>query len=276
MGTGDDVVLVAVEPGKRRLRGGERLRFAVRAAELGDLLALGRIAVGERRIEVVDPQRVEDRRLNNVLHSLGTADPAPTLAEWLRATPGALTYEYLSRLEDRKLVRVRRWRDRGGRSHHDILYVDVARRREVLDRLDGPDGDGGDAGRGSPLLAALVQAAGLAPVAYPGLRGRAARRRLAARTEAAGTLSSAIGGAAGAVDMEKAASAAKGIDTFSRRLFGELTTLYADFGTAGHGLGHDLNAGSWTSADPSGSHHHGGHHGGGHHGDGGGDGHGGW
>ncbi|SEN04286.1 GOLPH3/VPS74 family protein [Actinacidiphila rubida] len=270
MGTGDELVLVAVEPGKRRLRGGERLRFALRAAELVDLLALGRIAMGERAIEVVDRTRVEDRRLGNVLHSLGTTVPAPDLKGWLRATPRSLTYEYLSRLEDRKLVRVRRWRDRGGRSHHDILFVDVARRREVLARLDGEDGD--------PALASLVQAVGLAHVAYPGLRGRAARRRLAARADAgpAGSAAPAVRDAARAVHEQEAAILAAGLDTFSRRVVGELADLYSDFRTGGVGLGHDLDSRGWSGGDLGGHHggHHGGHDGGGHHG--GGDGHGGW
>ena len=265
MGTGDELVLVAIEPGKRRLRGGERLRFAVRAAEVADLAAQGRIRVGERRIEVVDPERVEDRRLNNVLHSLGTADPAPGLKEWLRATPRSLAHEYLSRLEDQKLVRVRRWRDRGGRTHHDILFVDVDRRRKLLDRLDRPDRP--DAADGDGVLAALVQAAGLAPVAYPGLRGRAARRRLAARAEA-GTLTPAVGDAARVVDEETVAIVDRGLDTLGLRLIGELTDVYSDFSTGGHGLGHDLDAGGWSGGGAGGGHHGGGHHGG--------DGHSGW
>jgi Golgi phosphoprotein 3 (GPP34) len=264
MGTGDELVLVAIEPAKRRLRGGERLRFAVRAAEVADLVERGRVRVGPRRIEVVDPERVEDRRLNNVLHSLGTADPAPSLKEWLRATPRSLTHEYLSRLEDQRLIRVRRWRDRGGRTHHDILYVNADRRRKLLERMDQEDGD--------RVLASLVRTAGLGSVAYPGLRGRAARRRLAARAEP-GALAPALADATRAADEESAAGLAEGIDTFPRRLFGELADIYSDFSTGGHGLSHDLDSGGWSGGDMGGGHHGGGHHGGGHHG---GDGHGGW
>jgi hypothetical protein len=263
MGTGDDLVLVAVEPGKRRLRGGERLRFAVRAAELGDLVARGRIAVGERRIEVADPEQVEDRRLNGVLQSLGAAVPPPSLAAGFRATPRSLAHEYLSRLEDRKLVRVRRWRDRGGRTHHDILYVDVAARREVLRRLDRRDGADED---GSLVLAALVRSVGLDRVAYPGLRGTAARRRLAARTEAAGALA-AVGDAVRAAGRRNAAAEAGSVDLFTGRLFGELTAIYGRFGSAGHGFGYD--GGDWSTGETGGGHHGGEHHGGG-------EGHGGW
>ncbi|MBY8878951.1 GOLPH3/VPS74 family protein [Actinacidiphila acidipaludis] len=265
MGTGDELVLVAIEPGKRRLHGGERLRFAVRAAELADLAAQGRIRVGERRIAVLDPERVEDRRLNNVLHSLGTTSPAPSLKEWLRATPRSLAHEYLSRLEDRKAVRVRRWRDRGGRTHHDILFVDVERRRKVLAGLDQ--------GVGDDVLAALVEASGLASVAYPGLRGRAARRRLAARAEA-GALTPALTEAARAADEETAAIVSRGVEALSRRLFAELSDIYGDLTTGGHGLAHDFDLGGWSSGDLGGHHGGGDHGGGGHHG--GGDGSGGW
>lgn len=81
-------------------------------------------------------QSVEDRRLSNVLRSLSAAAPPPGLKDWLRRTPRSLTIEYLSRLEDQKAVRVRRWRDPGGRARHDILSVDLPRRRALLARLD--------------------------------------------------------------------------------------------------------------------------------------------
>lgn len=250
---GDDLTLVAIEPGKRRLHGGQRLRFALRAAELADLAARGRIRFGTPGIEVVDPQRVEDRRLNNVLRGLETAGAAPSVREWLRAAPRSLPQEYLSRLEDQKLLRVRRWRDRGGRTHHDILFVDVDRRRDVLAGLD--QGTGGDA------LAALVDVSGLAPVAYPGLRGRAARRRLAARART-GALVSASADAARAADEVTAAMVGRGIDGISHGLFGELSTIYSEVTTGGHGLGHDIDSGGWSSGDLGGGHHHvGGHHG---------------
>ncbi|WP_327369569.1 GOLPH3/VPS74 family protein [Streptomyces sp. NBC_01217] len=255
MTTGDELLLLALRPGRRRIRirAEDRLRFALRASELADLGRAGRIAIGPRRIEVRDSRQVEDRRLNNVLRSLGATAPPPSLKDWLRRTPRSLTTEYLSRLEDQKAVRVRRWRDPSGRARHDILSVDLPRRRALLARLDNVirSGPAASTADGNLTLAVLVQAAGLASAAYPGLRGIADRRRLAALATAHRLDPTA--------DEELAAALTTGADALTRRVLDELSDLYADFTTGGHGLGHDLNSGSWSEG---GTGHHGGGHGG--------------
>ncbi|MGW0936044.1 GOLPH3/VPS74 family protein [Streptomyces sp. NPDC002666] len=107
MTTGDELLLLAIVPGRQRIRirSDNRLRYALRTSELADLCLAGRIAVGRRRIEVLDTRPVEDRRLSNVLQGLGAATPPPGLKDWLRRTPRSLIVEYLSRLEDQKAVR---------------------------------------------------------------------------------------------------------------------------------------------------------------------------
>ncbi|MFJ8849963.1 GPP34 family phosphoprotein [Streptomyces sp. NPDC102437] len=138
MTTGDELLLLAIVPGRQRIRirSEDRLRYALRTSELADLCLAGRIAVGRRQIEVLDTRPVEDRRLSSVLQGLGAAAPPPGLKDWLRRTPRSLTVEYLSRLEDQKVVRVRRWRDSSGRTRNDILSVDLPRRQALLTRLD--------------------------------------------------------------------------------------------------------------------------------------------
>ncbi|MEL5956475.1 GPP34 family phosphoprotein [Streptomyces sp. CLV115] len=270
MTMGDDLLLLAIVPGRRRIRirAEERLRFALRAAELVDLGLAGRIMVGPRRIEVTDSRRVEDRRLSNVLRSLGAAVPPPGPKDWLRRTPRSLTVEYLSRLEDQKAVRVRRWRDAGGRARHDILSVDLPRRRALLSRLDSVARSGSampeDARDVS--LAVLVQVAGLASAAYPGLRGITDRRRLTALA-ASGHLTPATAGTVPGTDAELAAALTTGADTLTRRLHGELSDLYSDFTTGGHSLAHSLDPGSWSEGGATGTGHHGGGHGSGSSGD---------
>ncbi|MGW1411066.1 GOLPH3/VPS74 family protein [Streptomyces sp. NPDC002403] len=265
MTMGDELLLLAIVPGRRRIRirGGDRIRFALRASELADLGLAGRIAVGPRRIEVVDPRPVEDRRLSNVLHTLGAAAPPPDLKDWLRRTPRSLTVEYLSRLQDQKAVRVRRWRDSSGRTRHDILSVDLPRRRAVLTRLDSVvrSGSARSTADHDLTLAVLVQAARLAAAAYPGLRGITDRRRMAALATTR-RLAPATAEAAPVADEELAAALTAGADVLTRQLLGELRDLYADFTTGGHGIGHNLDPGSWSEG---GAGHHGtGHHGGGH------------
>ncbi|MFI6063018.1 GPP34 family phosphoprotein [Streptomyces sp. NPDC051286] len=269
MTTGDELLLLAIVPGRRRIRirAEDRLRFTLRASELVDLGLAGRITVSPRRIEVMDSQPVEDRRLNNVLRSLVAAAPPPSLKDWLRQTPRSLTIEYLSRLEDQKAVRVRRWREPGGRTRHDILSVDLPRRRALLARLDSVVRSGSAISTVDRdlTLAALVQAAGLAPAAYPGLRGITDRRRLATLA-ATGRLVPVTAKAALAADEELAAALTTGADVLTRQLLGELSDLYADFTTGGHSLGHDLNPGGWSEGGTGGTGHHSGGHGDGGHG----------
>ncbi|MFG1806433.1 GPP34 family phosphoprotein [Streptomyces sp. NPDC049040] len=276
---GDDLLLLAMVPGRRRIRvrSEERLRFALRAAELAELSLAGRITVGPRRIEVLDSRRVETPRLTNVLHGLASADSPPGLQSWLRRTPRSLTTEYLSRLEDQKTVRVRRQRDRGGRTRYHILSVDLPRRRAVVSRLDAAiQADPRTAAHERDLvLARLAHAAGIAGAVHPGLSGYAGRRRMAALAEMDGT-AAAVAAAVPAADGELTDALTAGVRTLTDRLDHELREVYSDLTTGGHGLGHDLHAGNWSDGG-GGGHHGGGHHGGGHHGGGDGDGgHGGW
>jgi hypothetical protein len=233
---------------------------------LADLGLAGRIVLGARRIEVRHRERTADRRLNNVLSALATAAPPLSPQEWLRTAPRTLTTEYLSRLEDSRTVRVRRSRERGGRTRTEILEVDLTRRQAVQDRMDALAGQRRDPAAPAPgdadlALAALVVSCGLDAHLYPGLRGRPARRRLA-RAGGAGT-------AVPAADAEAAEAVETGAAALTRGLSEVLSDFYSTTTTGGSGLGHDLDPGGWgLDGHPGGGHHSAGHHDGGHHGGG--------
>lgn len=63
-------------------------------------------------------------------------------------------------------------------------------------------------------------------------------------------------GAVPAADVELAAALTTGADVLTRQLLGELSDLYADFTTGGHGLGHGLDGG-WSEGGAGGTGHHG-------------------
>ncbi|WP_181010802.1 GPP34 family phosphoprotein [Streptomyces sp. SM13] len=260
MTTGDELLLLAIVPGRQRIRirSDNRLLYALRTSELADLCLAGRIAVRRRRIEVLDTRPVEDRRLSNVLQGLGAPTPPPGLKDWLRRTPRSLTVEYLSRLEDQKAVRVRRGRDSSGRTRNDILSVDMPRRQALLTRLDSVvrSGSARSAADRHLTLAVLAQAAGLAPAAYPGLRGITDRRRMAALA-ATHRPTAAAAGAVPIADVELAQALTTGADVLTRQLLGEHSDLYADLTTGGHGLGHGLDSGGWSEGGAGGTGHHG-------------------
>jgi hypothetical protein len=264
---GDELLLLALTPGRRRtrVRAPERLRYALRAAELAELALLGRVVVGERRIEVLDGGRLGVPRLDNLLALLAAAQPPPSPRGWLRAAPGSLTAEYLSRAHDQKTVRVRRHRDRVGGTSYDIDSLDVGRRGALVARLAAAvraASAGGEAGGEyayDVTLAVLAHAAGLGPALHPALRGLAARRRMAALTAPGEAVAEE---ASLAYDEELAARVELGIDGLSRGFQRQLSRIYSDMTTGGHGLGHDMSAGAWSDDLSSGGHHGGGHHGG--------------
>ncbi|MFE3517662.1 GPP34 family phosphoprotein [Streptomyces sp. NPDC059166] len=255
MTLGDELLLLAVGTGRRRprIRSENRLRAALRASELVELHLTGRIAFGPRRIEVLGTESVEDRRLDNILLSLGRTVPPPSFREWLGTAPQSLVSEYYSRLEDQKALRCRRWRDAAGRTRHDVVSVDVARRRAVVDRLGALI----DAAPGTPpdrrdlALAVLVGTADIPAAVYPGVRGLAARRRLTARTAA---WTEHLTSAQEAARLAGGGSGAPATHPFppSGRLGNELADLYSDVTTGGHGLAHSLDSGGWSDGGAGG------------------------
>ncbi|WP_406389729.1 GPP34 family phosphoprotein [Streptomyces sp. NBC_00887] len=258
MTMGDELLLLAVGTGRRhpRIRSESRLRIALSAAELAELCLAGRIAFGTRRIEIIDPGPVEDRRLNNVLLGLGRTVPPPSLHDWLRLTPRSLISEYFSRLEDQEALRSRRRRDAGGRTTHDILSVDLPRRRGVLDRLDAVTRSGPGTPPAEPYdlaLAVLVRVADIAPAVYPGVRGAAARRRLAARTATGSPLLASTQAAAPYGEGDAGTPVTQ---TFlpAGQLANELVTLYSEVTTGDQGLAHYLDSGGWSDGGST-SHH---------------------
>ncbi|MGW7417287.1 GOLPH3/VPS74 family protein [Streptomyces sp. NPDC054863] len=234
MTMGDELLLIAMGTGRRRprIRSEGRLRVALRAAELSELCLAGRITFDVRRIAVLDTAPVEDRRLNNVLTELCRADPPPSLYEWLRLAPRSLITEYLSRLEDQKVLKSRRRRDAVGHTRYEILSVDAARRRRVLDRLDSVAHSGPEmpAAPYDQALALLVRVADVSTAAYPGVRGASLRRRLAARTEDDTLMIGAP------LDGGDADTPTVHIHLPAGKLGKQLVKLYKDIATDTHGL----------------------------------------
>lgn len=244
MTMGDDLALLAIDPRRLRVRRPDRLPYALRAAELAELALDGRVAVRARRVEVTDaPGQPEERRLRSTLRALAGTAPPPHLKDWLMQTPRSLGNEYLSRLEDRRTIRVARQRARDGRTRTKVLSLDQERYAEVRGRFDAAVKGTSDDAR-ARTLAALVHAAGLGPFLYGPLLGRASRARLAAIAQSdtgpadTATLSAAL--------RESAARAV-------RDLLTELPDTYRDtIGSITLGAAPDTP----TDGFDTGSHHH--------------------
>ena len=161
------------------MRAADRIGFVLRASVLVDLVLAGRVKMTSRRIEVVDPTPIDDRRLNNALTSLRGSVSAPSMGEWVRATPrgNAMVITYLSVLADQGAVRFERRQERGAIPPRADL-LSPQRRAAVFARLDRVS-HGHPASDADLALAGLVHACGLDRHLYRAPFGLRARRRLA-------------------------------------------------------------------------------------------------
>ena len=178
MTSGEDLLLLAIEPRSGLIREADRIKFSLRASALVDLALARRITMNANRIKVLDEAATGDKRLDGALASLGALS-TPSLRAWLKGTPPGygIINEYLSGLADQGAVRLEHRRDRGAAPMQAAL-LDQARRDEAAAKVDrvarGRDGDeGADADR---ALAGLVHSCGLDRHLY---RSPVARRRLA-------------------------------------------------------------------------------------------------
>jgi Golgi phosphoprotein 3 (GPP34) len=179
MTSGEDLLLLAIEPHSGLIREADRIKFSLRASALIDLALAHRITMNANRIKVLDSAATGDKRLDNALASLG-ASSTPSLRAWLKDTPPGygIINEYLSSLADQGAVRFERRRDRGPAPMQATL-LDQARRDEAAAKVDrvahgrGDDSEGADSDR---ALASLVHSCGLDRHLY---RSPVARRRLA-------------------------------------------------------------------------------------------------
>lgn len=179
MALGEDLLLLAIPSRGGQVRGADHIGFVLRASVLVDLVLAGRIRITSRRIEVIDPSPLDDRRLSNALTTLRGSASVPSVGEWVRATPrgNAMVTTYLSALADQGAVRFDRRQQRAAiPPRADLLKPE--RRAAVRARLD-------DVARGRPApdadlaLASLVRACGLDRYLYRAPFGLRARRRLA-------------------------------------------------------------------------------------------------
>lgn len=131
----EELLLSAIDTQTGRLRRPERLGFALRGAELSDLVLSGRITVRAGRITVADPTSPGNPGLNRAFAELRARTYAPSIDEWLRSRPQGpdLARRYLRLLKNQGAVR---FEQRG--SDADIrpwiVVIDDARRHEALAR----------------------------------------------------------------------------------------------------------------------------------------------
>jgi hypothetical protein len=268
---GEDLLLLAVNPRSGRLQTVERIALAVRAVELIELSAAGRVDLVADRVVVDDPAPLGDPCLDEALTALRSWASGPTLDEWLPARPAepgpGVVKLHLDALAAAHVVRLETTGE-GVALHTRIVVVDEERRVRALARIDAVVRGAADVTPEDRGLAGVVHACGLDRYLYRGLRGRASRRRL----DRLGAYSAVADRTRAAVEAADAAFAeavcqalSAGIAKFGRELKRD---MYHQQHIAAPNHHHDSSWGHHTGGHSGGGHSggHGGHDGGGHHG----------
>lgn len=179
---GEDLLLLAVGPRDGQIRVAERLGPALRGLELVELAAAKRLTMEHGRITLADQAPVGHPPLDDALASLHAGHQVSLFDMWLRdrATGPSIVDQYLSLLAGQGAIRIER---RGGSTATLRIRVLVLGRDRCVHartRIDrAVHGRQGVAAL-DEVLAGVVHACGLDRYLYRGLRGRAARERMAA------------------------------------------------------------------------------------------------
>lgn len=222
---GEDLLLLAVSPRDGRIRAVEGIGFALLAVELVDLTVAGRITVADGRITLADPTPIGHPRLDLAMALLNGPQHPLALDAWLQQRPHGpgIINQYMTLLADQGGIRIER-RGEGAAVRTRIVLLDRERFARTRTRIDNVAHSGQAATTVDRALAAVIHACGLDRYLYRGLRGRAARRRLANLTDHP-QITAATRATADAADVAMADAVARTLSDGSTKLTRELTWL---------------------------------------------------
>lgn len=172
---GEDLLLLAIDPGNGALRHRGRLRYGLMGAELSALAAAGRIDIANGRVVVTDATGATtgDQDLDAALAALAAARRPPRPSNWVGHARRNITESYLERLAAAGSVQRQR-----GALLTKWPIVDGSRPSAARARVDAVALGYGQFDAAEAALAGLVSAIGLSSQLYPGWGNRAVRRRL--------------------------------------------------------------------------------------------------
>jgi len=176
---GDDLVLLSIQPGGRRMRNEERLGFGLMGSELVRLAARGRVSVNDGRIIVLDAAPTGDTQLDAALASLAGARRAPKAQTWVRNKRRGINEAYQTRLARVRAIRIEERQFLGMTIKPRLHVTDGRRVADARARLDAIALSSGPVDITQAAYGGLAHAAGLPELLYPGRDGRQARKRLA-------------------------------------------------------------------------------------------------
>ncbi len=175
-----DLLLLAIDPQRRRVRATEKLDYALMGAELVDLAVSRRVVMAGDRVEVVDARPTGDDRLDAALMSLAGSKRAPRAKAWVQTVRKGMRVDYLAALAEAGAIRAERRPFLGVLHRTQYVVLDTGRRSGIKARIDAVAHGGKADSTADRAMAGFVHACGLANVLYPGAANRPLRKRLEA------------------------------------------------------------------------------------------------
>jgi hypothetical protein len=218
---GDDLVLLSILP-NGVIGTSAKLRFGLSGSELVRLAALRRVGIERDQIVVLDQAPTGDVLLDEALASM---DDSPAPKEWVGLDRDELVRRYLERLAAAGTIQLQQRKALGFIAVNGWTVLDPGRMAVARAPLDVIAHGAGVAGLPEGALAVLATAIGLPPLIYPGLRGAAARRRIAraardsrrSAIEMTQAVSTAVAGTPDAVTLAATDAAVRGATDASVR-----------------------------------------------------------
>jgi hypothetical protein len=170
---GEDLVVLAIQPGNGTLAARQRLPYGLRGSELVRLAFSGRAGITQGRIVVLDHRPTGDDRLDAALASLARGRRPPPAKAWVGRPGSGSCDAYLARLAAAGAIREERDKLLGFIPVVRWRIADPARAADTRARLDAIVHGTGEVDTAQAALAGLAGA-----VLYPGLARRPLRKRL--------------------------------------------------------------------------------------------------
>lgn len=173
-----DLLLLAIDPERRKVRANDKIDYALMGADLVDLAIAERVTVLDERIHVTDRRPTGDQCLDAALATLAAARKPPRAKTWVQSVRTGVRKDYLAVLERETAIRpqVRPFLRVFTRIEFNVL--DASRRADVRARLDAVAAGAEPRDARDRALAGLTHACGLDGVLFPGAPNRAYRSRL--------------------------------------------------------------------------------------------------
>jgi hypothetical protein len=173
-----DLLLLAIDPERRRVRCAEKIDYALMGADLVELAIAGRASVEDGRISILSTLPTGDGQLDAALGSLRIDGKPPRAKTWVQRKRPGLRPGHLAQLADQGLIRIESRPVLKVFTRNEYSVLDIGRRTELVARVDAVAEGADPRDARDRALIGLAVACGLQFALFPGFRNNKKLRRL--------------------------------------------------------------------------------------------------